>query len=369
MFEQPLFYIVLAAILSIAFTIIAIPSLLGIAEYIDLYDETNPRKSHKGKIPNLGGFAVFGAFVISYCIAGDFSEKEVKYIIAALCFIFMIGAKDDIVDLTPHKKFGGQFLAASLIVLIGGVRLTSFYGIFGIAHLPYIVSVIFSIVTIVFIINAFNLIDGVNWLAGGVTLVAMGTFALWFYIHGFYDYAIMAASIIGSILVFLKYNYSPAKIFLGDSGSLSIGLLTAVLIILFIEKSAAVLYVHTNEPFHVISGPALAIAILIIPIFDTLKVFTVRILNGRSPFDADRTHHHHKLLDLGFTHEQTSAILVSVNIAFVVVVYYTQFLRNAILIPLIFIVAGLLSFALYSIKPSKKTSSTISTQKEPLVKS
>ncbi|MCO5232506.1 MAG: undecaprenyl/decaprenyl-phosphate alpha-N-acetylglucosaminyl 1-phosphate transferase [Chitinophagales bacterium] len=364
MFELPIFNIIIAAVLSVAFSMIAVPSLLGIAETIKLFDKSNPRKSHKGEIPNLGGFAIFGAFIISYCIAGSFAEKEIKYIIAALCFVFMIGAKDDIVDLSPRKKFIGQFIAAALLVIIGGVRLTSFYGVLGISNLPYWASVVFSIVTIVFIVNAFNLIDGVNWLAGGLTIVSMGAFGSWFYIHGYYDYAIMAASIIGSIVVFLKYNYTPSKIFLGDSGSLSIGLLTAMLAIRFIEESAEARYSQADLPFLVISGPAMAIAILIIPIFDTLKVFALRIYNRKSPFEADKTHHHHKLLDLGFSHEKTSAILVSVNILFIIAVYYAQFLRSVILIFLIFLVAAILSFILYKIKPSKRSSINNSSHKE-----
>lgn len=354
MFECVEYNIIGATILSFALSILIIPSLINIAEIRHLYDSTNERKSHLGSIPNLAGIAIFGSFVISFCLFGLFKETEIKYLLGALCFVFMIGAKDDIVELTPYKKFIGQFIAASVVVYLGDVRLTSFYGILGISIIPYYISIAFSILTIVFIINAFNLIDGVNWLAGGVSLVVSLSFGTWFYTHGYYDYAIMAACIFGAIIAFLKFNYSPAKIFLGDSGSLSLGLLTATMAIEFIELSASQAYSSINLPFHVTSGPAMAIAILIIPIFDTLRVFTLRILQGKSPFSPDKTHHHHRLLELGFTHEQTSAILITTNVIFIFITYQLQFLRSVYLIPILFAVAVIISYMLFNFNFSKK---------------
>lgn len=350
MLEQAHLNIIFAITTAWVFTIYVIPSLIKIAEIKNLYDTENGRKSHTGTIPNLAGIAIFGAFIISYCLFGNFKEDTIKYILAALSFVFMIGAKDDIVELTPYKKFAGQIIAAFVVVYLGEIRLTSFYGIFGISTLPEIVSILFSMTTVVFIINAFNLIDGINWLAGGVSLVISVTFGYWFYVHGYMDYAIMCACILGSIIAFLKYNYTPAKIFMGDSGSLSLGLLTAVLSIIFIEESGKIVFASANLPFHVISGPALAIAVLIIPIFDTLRVFALRIFKGRSPFSADRNHHHHRLLDLGFTHVQATAILVVVNALFIFFTFQLQYLRSAILIPLIFLSAIIVSSVLFAIK-------------------
>lgn len=355
MFESVEYNIIGATLLSFLLSIVIIPSLINIAEIRHLYDSTNDRKSHTGSIPNLAGIAIFGSFVISFCIFGLFNEHEIKYLLGALCFVFMIGAKDDIVELTPYKKFIGQFIAATLVVYLGDVRLTSFYGILGITQLPIYFSIAFSIVTIVFIINAFNLIDGVNWLAGGVSLVVSLSFGSWFYLHGYYDYAIMAACLFGAIVAFLKFNHSPAKIFLGDSGSLSLGLLTATMAIEFIEFSASQVHTSKHILFYVTSGPAIAIAILIIPIYDTLRVFTLRILKGKSPFSPDRNHHHHRLLDLGFSHEQTSAILVTTNLVFIFITYQLQFLRSAYLIPIIFVVAFIVSVLLFKFKlPEKK---------------
>lgn len=358
MLEQAYLNIIFAIIISFGITFLIIPSLIRIAEIKNLFDSENQRKSHSGAIPNLGGIAIFGAFIISYCLLGNFVEPPIKYIISALCFIFMIGAKDDIVELTPYKKFIGQIIAAFIVVYFGEVRLTSFYGIFGIKELPELVSIGFTILTVVFIINAYNLIDGVNWLAGGVTLVITTSFGLWFYIHGYNDYAIMAACIFGSIIAFLKFNFTPATIFMGDSGSLSLGLLAAVMAILFIEESGKIVYSSYHLPFHVTSAPALAIAILIIPIFDTLRVFTIRIFNRKSPFSADRNHHHHRLLDLGFSHVQTAAILVFINSSFIFLIYKLQDLRSVVLIPILFISASILSFILFKFKLPEETKKT-----------
>lgn len=355
MLDQAYLNIIFAALVSFGITYVVIPSIIKIAEIKGLFDSNNVRKSHSGEVPNLGGIAIFGAFIITYCLFGHFIQPSIQYIISALCFIFMIGAKDDIVELTPYKKLLGQIIAASIVVYFGEIRLTSFYGILGIRELPEIVSILFSITTVVFIINAFNLIDGVNGLAGGVTLVITSTFGLWFYIHGYMDYAVMAACIIGSIIAFLKYNYTPAKIFMGDSGSLSLGLLAAVMSIIFIEQSGKIVYSSAHLPFHVTSAPALAIATMIIPIFDTLKVFITRIFKGRSPFSADKNHHHHRLLALGFTHVQTSAILVTFNAIFIFIIFQLQHIRSFLLIPILFAIAAVCSTILFKIKlPEEK---------------
>lgn len=347
---QPISSIFMAAFSAFVIVYYIIPSLINIAEMKNLYDSEDGRTSHTGTVPNLGGIAIFGAFMITFGIFGDFKQENIKYIISALSFVFMIGAKDDIVELTPYKKFLGQIIAAIIVVWLGDIRLTSFYGLFGISELPYIISVVFSIVTVVFIINALNLIDGVNWLASGVILVVMGTFGYWFYVHGYMDYAVMAASVIGAVMAFMKFNRTPAKIFMGDSGSLSLGLLSAALALIFIEQSSKIVHYSQDSPFHVISGPAIAIAVLIIPIFDTLRVFTKRILSGKSPFSPDKTHHHHQLLDLGFSHIKTSLTLVIANCVFIVFAYNLQGLRNALLIPLIFLVAFVFSTILYTLR-------------------
>lgn len=343
---------------SFILTYMFIPSIIKVADIKHLYDTPdNERKSHDAAIPNLGGIAIFGGFLISFCLFSLLdSVNEIRYILAALCFIFMVGAKDDIVELVPYKKFVGQIFAASIIVVIGKIRLTSMYGLFGISMLSEFPSILLSIVTIVFIINAFNIIDGINLLAGGVGVIIATAFGVWFQHYGFTNYAIMAAAMVGSILAFLRFNYTPAKIFMGDSGSLSVGLLVAILAIQFIEKNEIVLKSGKSDLIPIVSSPAMAIAVLIIPIYDTLRAFTLRIIRKKSPFFADRIHIHHRLIDLGMTHIQVSFVLFFVNILFIILVYFLQFIGNTALVFIEFGLAILLTVILHFI--GKKSNPT-----------
>lgn len=335
-----------------------IPSIIKVAIIKHLYDTPDERKSHVDVIPTLGGVGIFGGFIIGFCLFARFDMKstEIKYVIAALSFMFMLGAKDDIIELVANKKFIGQIFAASIIVILGDIRLTSLYGLFGISMINDVFSYFLSIVTIIFIINAFNLVDGINLLAGSVGVVATATFGMWFLVYDFFDYAILAAAMSGALFAFLKYNYSPAKIFMGDSGSLSVGLLVAVLAIQFIEKNELVLAFNgsENELISITAAPAMAIAVLIIPLYDTLRVFILRLLNKKSPFIADRNHIHHKLLDSGFSHVKATVTLIIVNVLFIIISYFLQFIGNMYLMITQLALATLLSFVLFSVKSKKK---------------
>ena len=363
-------YIKLAAALltSYVLTYIFIPSIIKVANIKHLYDTPGSRKSHTNVIPTLGGVGIFGGFMISFCLFANFNIRthEMKYILAALCFMFMLGAKDDIVELVASKKFIGQIFAASIIVILGDVRLTSLYGLFGISYINDFFSIGLSMVTIIFIINAFNIIDGINLLAGSIAILVSIVFGIWFYYYGFFDYAILSIAMSGAILAFLKYNYTPAKIFMGDSGSLSIGLLVAVLAIQFIEKNEIVLRSHTDGIITVTAAPAIAIAVLIIPIFDTLRVFILRIFNKKSPFIADRNHIHHRLIDLGLSHIQATAVLVVTNLVFIITAYSLQYLGNLYLILIEIALSILLTFILFSLNVKRNGNFSLVNSKKSL---
>lgn len=354
-------YIKLASALLTSFvlTYMFIPSIIKVANIKHLFDTPGERKSHYGVTPTLGGVGIFGGFMISLCLFAKFyPQNGLRYILAALCFTFMLGAKDDIVELVASKKFIGQIFAACIIVILGDIRLTSLYGLFGISYLNEVFSILLSVVTIIFIINAFNIIDGINLLAGSICILMSLFFGAWFFYYGFFDYAILAAAMSGAVFAFLKYNYTPAKIFMGDSGSLSIGLLAAVMAIQFIEQNEVVLRSGNSEGIKIVAAPAMAIAILIIPIYDTLRAFTLRLFNKRSPFMADRNHIHHRLIDLGLSHVQATFILISINLLFIVLIYFLQHLGNLYLMLLEFGLATLLTFILFSFKiKSNKMSS------------
>ncbi len=306
--------ITFACITAFIITFIAIPSIIRVSVIKNLFDEPNERKSHIASVPTLGGLAIFAGVVFSYTFwSAGLENTSTQYIISAIVVLFFIGIKDDIVELTAHKKLYGQIMAATIIVMFADIRITSLYGILGIYQIPYWFSVMVTIFTILVVINAFNLVDGIDGLAGGIGAIAAFTFGLWFYNYNQIALCILSFSLFSSLLAFLVYNFSPANIFMGDTGSLIVGLILAVLTINFIELSFDAL--PYAFPFR--SSPAMAVAILIIPLADTLRIFIVRMLSGRSPFQADRNHIHHQLLDLGLSHREAALTLYLVNIGFI----------------------------------------------------
>lgn len=296
-------------------TYLAIPSIIRVATIKNLFDFPDERKTHKSSIPTLGGLAIFAGVVFSYTFwSAGFSIESTQYIVASIIVMFFIGIKDDIVALSAGKKFAGQLISAAIIVLFADIRLTSLFGVFGIFELNYISSICLSIFTILVIINSINLIDGVDGLAAGLGAIASFTFGLWFYNYEQIGLCILSFSLFSSLLAFLIYNFSPATIFMGDTGSLIIGIIISVLAINFVELS----YASPPFAFNFRSSPAMAIAILMVPLFDMVRIFIQRILHGRSPFSADRNHMHHVLQDLGLTHREVALTLYLVNIGFII---------------------------------------------------
>lgn len=333
----------------------AIPSIIKIAVAKNLYDEPDERRSHTESTPSLGGIGIFAGliFSITYWIPFDTCDNPqheyIKYVLCAYIIIFLIGAKDDIIPLTPFKKFFGQLLAAFILVYNAKIQLSSLYGIFGINDIPEWVSIPLSIFTIVVIINAFNLIDGINALAGTIGIITCLAFGTWFYFHGRLDLAVLAAANVGAVMAFLYYNVTPARIFMGDTGSLIVGLTASILSISFIENNKV-----WHEQWFIESVPAVAVGILIVPLFDTLRVFILRAMRGKSPFNPDRTHVHHLLIDIGFSHIQATSVLALVNVIFILLAYFLRQLGSTELMIILFGLAAILTGTLFYLVYRKK---------------
>lgn len=310
-----LYYSVVIA-MSALLSFIAIPSIIFVARERHLYDDLqNHRKEHDHGIPRLGGVAIFCSFTIVSLLFAKYDAYLPTNILLTSCIIlFAVGLKDDLAGARTSTKFVMQFLVAAILVSLGNVRLTSLYGIFSVHEIPYLVSIILSILIIMFIVNAFNLIDGIDGLAGTIGLVCCLTFAILFIHMGQLEMASLAFSMVGALVGFLYYNYSPAKIFMGDTGSLLLGLISVVLAIKFIELNK---FSPSNYNPAFSSAPAIAVAVIIIPLFDTFRVFSLRILQRKSPFTADRNHIHHRILRLGFSHIQTTFLLALTNLIFI----------------------------------------------------
>jgi UDP-GlcNAc:undecaprenyl-phosphate/decaprenyl-phosphate GlcNAc-1-phosphate transferase len=332
-------YIILSAILAFVVTFFAIPVIIEIAKSKKLFDEPDERKVHKAVIPTLGGLGIFAGFIVALlmCVPeAALDANKLKYFAASVIVIFFLGLKDDLVILSASKKFIGQIIAAGIIMRFGNIYLNDMHGFLGITTIPHFASIFLTIFTIIVITNSFNLIDGVDGLAGSLGFITTFIFGAYFYLASEYTYAVMAFAISGAILAFLIYNFSPAKIFMGDTGSLLIGLINAILVIKFINVAGGST-VENNLAFH--ASPAIGFAVLMIPLFDTMRVFGLRILDRRSPFSADKIHVHHYLLDLGFSHKKITITCVVATFVFVATALLLRNLDTTVLIAILLFMA------------------------------
>lgn len=305
--------ILFSAALAFLVTFFSIPVVINIAKVKKLFDEPDERKVHKSVIPTLGGIGIFSGFIMGILICSPVgTNPQFQYLVAAAFIIFFLGLKDDIMILSASKKFVVQVIAAAVLIRFGGIYFHNLQGFLGIYEIPYLAGYIISAFTIIVITNSFNLIDGVDGLAGSLGFVTTTAFGIYFFFAGEISYAVMSFALAGSIASFLIYNFAPAKIFMGDTGSLLIGLINSILVIKFISISGA-----ANAVVPIASAPAIGFAVLIIPLFDTLRVFGIRILDRRSPFSPDRLHVHHFLLDLGYSHKKVVFTLVGANLFFI----------------------------------------------------
>jgi UDP-GlcNAc:undecaprenyl-phosphate GlcNAc-1-phosphate transferase len=264
--------------ISMAFTItyLSIPVIIFVAKSKKLYDVPDARKIHDAPIPSLGGLGIFAGFVMACLTTISFAQApEFQYFFAAFFVIFFLGLKDDILDISPIKKFIGQVLAAFLIIYKGNIQIQSMHGFLGIEQLPPLYSILFTYLTIIVIVNSFNLIDGVDGLAASLALMAVTIFGIYFYEANMQAYAILAFATAASLVAFLVFNFQPAKIFMGDTGSLLLGLINAILVIKFINVANTT---AIKIPLHF--APAIGFAILMSPLLDTLRVFGIRTATG-----------------------------------------------------------------------------------------
>ncbi|MCA1751101.1 MAG: undecaprenyl/decaprenyl-phosphate alpha-N-acetylglucosaminyl 1-phosphate transferase [Flavobacteriales bacterium] len=316
--------IILGCITSFFVVLLATPSLITVAKLKNLVDEPDlDRKHHKKSVPTIGGIIIFAASIFAYALwfpwdnysffgsPDSFSQsvKEFKYLIASAILIFFIGVKDDIIGVAPVKKLIGHSIVGFILVIMADIRISGMHGVFGIEEIPYYASVLLSVFTYIVVVNAFNLIDGSDGLAAGIGLISSVFFGVWFYLTGQYDLALLSFVLVGALQAFLIFNFAPAKIYMGDSGSLFIGAFTFALAVKCIETDFRSLPMLTGG----ISPAVFAMSVLAYPLIDTLRVFALRIFRGVSPFEADRQHIHHRIIDGGYSHRFTALILYAVS--------------------------------------------------------
>ena len=307
--------IIFSLITAFVITYVAIPKVIFFAEKLRLLDEAGIRASHKGSTPIFGGIAIFSGIIFSLLFWADI--ENIQYLLVSILIVFFVGVIDDLLVLSPFKKIVGQVIATSIIIFLGDLKIDNMHGVLGIYDLPIWIGVLFTIFVVIVITNAFNLIDGVDGLAAGVGIISSFSFGIIAVLMEQSEMAIISFTLVGALLGFLKYNLYPAKIFMGDTGSLVVGMILSILAINSIR------YGLVTESIKLINkGPLLAIVLLAIPLFDSLRVFVVRIFKGKHPLSPGREHIHHTLLDLGFGHKKTSFILYFSSISIIVFSYF-----------------------------------------------
>lgn len=348
-------YIDISAFLTVAVLAgFIIPQILLIAFRKNLFDETDPRKIHKGTVPRLGGIAFFPSILFAFLLVlgicmldGDKPIIEVfmanlasfSFIFCATIVLYLTGMADDLVSLKYRAKFVAQIFASGLII-IGGALLDNLHGFLCLETLPTAVAVILTLLLTVFITNAINLIDGIDGLASGLSAIACAFYGCVCYDTGLYAYSVLAFATLGSLVPFFYYNVfgnaaKHSKIFMGDTGALTIGLILSVLAIKICslpDSPSSLLNPSSLRPN--VNLGAVAFAPLLIPCCDVVRVYLHRIKQHRSPFLPDKSHIHHKLLALGMTQR---AAMPTIVLASVILTALNYWLSAHINITLLFI--------------------------------
>jgi UDP-GlcNAc:undecaprenyl-phosphate/decaprenyl-phosphate GlcNAc-1-phosphate transferase len=303
---------ILSLILGFSIAIFAIPPILRVAKKRKLFDFIDERKIHSATIPPFGGVAIFLGFILTTIVT---THNQIfitfKYIIAAVIILFFTGLKDDLVTISARKKFYLQIVAALLLIVMGDIRLTYGHGFLGIYEINYFFSAVLTLFVMLSVINAFNFIDGIDGLAAGLGIVASLFFGIWFYTAEYGEYAIMSFALAGSLGGFFLYNVfgGKNKLFMGDTGSLITGLIVSVLAIKFNEFN-----INKALVWSINAAPSVSFAVVLVPLIDTLRVITIRLLNKRSPFSPDKNHIHHRILAIVPDHFSVTLILTAASI-------------------------------------------------------
>ncbi|SNS56573.1 UDP-N-acetylmuramyl pentapeptide phosphotransferase/UDP-N-acetylglucosamine-1-phosphate transferase [Ekhidna lutea] len=297
----------LAIATSFLVTLTLMPVIIKVFKSIGLLDRPDKRKIHSISTPSLGGIAIFSGILMAVLMAVPLAELAIeKYFIGGAILIFLLGVRDDLSSLLAHHKLVVQIFSAFMVVYFGGIQINGLNGLFGVHSFPWHFDEIFTIFIIVVMTNAFNLIDGIDGLAGSIAFV-IATFLGWASIQsGYFIDATFAFAIAGASLAFLLYNWFPSKVFMGDTGSMVFGFMLTVLMVKFLATPI--------PPSVILSPVATSLALFVLPVYDTLRVFFIRFYTGRPPLAPDRNHIHHVLLKLGLNHAYSTLLLVGYNV-------------------------------------------------------
>lgn len=315
-------WIIFALLGSTYISLVLMPCVIKIANKKNLMAQPCNRSSHIKPIPTLGGVAIFiSVTVVTLFYCALTNNVQLMALLLSLIILFFLGLNDDLMTITPKTKFIGQLLVSSIIIIVSDVRITTLNGLFGIGEMNYFASFIITLFSFILIINSYNLIDGIDGLAGTIGVTVSGFFALFFYLNNILYLAILSFSLLGSLVGFLKFNLSVKdKIFMGDTGSMIVGFLLSFLSIKFLNSNYG-----QNMAFTFKNPEIIVVALLFYPMLDTMRIFMVRkFIYKTSPFIADKNHIHHKILQLLPSHIDVTKFIFGTNLLVLVVAMATS---------------------------------------------
>ena len=324
------------------------PVVLDIARKHNFVVKPNKRTSHEGAIPNIGGINIFVSFFITVFLFSFGIFCQLQFFTFGVFIILIVGFVDDLIDLKVSWKLIGELASAFFLIVLSDIRLTNLHGFMGVFEIPDWQSYLLSFFVFIVIINALNLIDGIDGLASGLGIIYSLFFAIYFMLTGNSNLAISAFAMVGSLAVFFIYNVfgKKSKIFMGDSGSLLLGYMITLYVFEFCEMNV---YQRVPLNYYISAAPALAICVLSVPLFDTLRVMLTRIKKGVSPFHPDKNHIHHLLLKTGLKHRQVTFVLIVVTMLFIALGILGNNWEIGFLVLTAFVLASILTYILWRI--------------------
>lgn len=337
------------------------PVVIDIAKKYNFVVSPNKRTSHTGEIPNVGGVNIFISFLLTVFLFTTDLFTDIQFVLMGLFIILIVGFIDDLINIKVSWKLAGELIAGFFLIVITDIRLTSLHGFLGIYELPVIWSYSLSIFVFIVVINAMNLIDGIDGLASGLGILYSLFFGTYFYLAGHQNLSLTSFAMVGSLVVFFIYNVfsNKKKIFMGDSGSLLLGYMFNVFIFSFCEMNAKGI---VPENFQMTAAPAVAFTVLIVPLFDTLRVMITRMKKGYSPFKADRNHIHHLLLSLGLQHRQVTFILMGISAAFIALAIVIRNLPNGVVTAIVLFISVMLTNLMWRLVDKNNKNKNLNTK-------
>lgn len=345
---EKIYHLLLPFFVAFVATLWVHPKVLKIAILKNLVDNPDARKLQRRPVPVMGGLAVFFGIVVGICSSQMvFFSPGVFVLISAMVIMLYVGTIDDILDLSPYTRFAIEIAVVAFIMYVNNNGINNFWGLWGIDTISMWIAAPLTIFAAVGIINAVNLIDGVNGLSSGFCFMACVMFAIMFLLSGNIVMMVLATSAAGAIIPFFLHNVfgHNTKMFIGDGGTLVIGTMMSMFVINILKDTS----LSARLAYEGVGLIPFTLAVLAVPVFDTLRVMSARIIRGHSPFSPDKTHLHHLFLELGFSHIGTTVSILSLNFMIIVAWFVSYKLGASIDIQLytVLILSILITFIFY----------------------